>query len=96
MEEDFKNLHLQLSRDDIRKIDEWKIAHGMKSRTEAIRAMIRIATNSGVEEVAGNKLAEYDNNKYIKPDLYKKDTNSIEELVRKMVKEELQKLNNGE
>ena len=92
MEDSFKNLHLQLSTEDIRKIDEWKIAHGMKSRTEAIRAMIRIATNGNEDEPASNKLSEYDNNKYQKPDLYKKDTNSIEELVRKMVKEELEKI----
>jgi metal-responsive CopG/Arc/MetJ family transcriptional regulator len=57
MEDNFKNLHLQLSTEDIRKIDEWKIAHGMKSRTEAIRAMIRIATNGSYDNLRAINLA---------------------------------------
>jgi Ribbon-helix-helix protein, copG family len=97
-EELFKNLHLQLSAEDIRRIDEWKISRGMKSRTEAIRAMIRIATNSfGEETVMTSKtmMAESNNSKFVRPEGLLKEkikNESVEELIRKIIKEELAKI----
>ncbi len=100
VEELFKNMHLQLSAEDIRKIDEWKISRGMKSRTEAIRAMIRIVINNDLEEnISGReKFAEDNKNNFIKPELNqsrKNNNDSVEELVRKLVKEELSKMLNN-
>lgn len=96
VEELFKNMHLQLSAEDIRKIDEWKIAHGMKSRTEAIRAMIRIVTTGNIDE--GDLLgsfAEKERPSFIRPEGPKQKNENIEETVRKLVKEELQKILNN-
>ncbi len=97
MEELFKNMHLQLSTEDIRKIDEWKIAHGMKSRTEAIRAMIRMATTGEITEGGkANSLLEKTISEFLKPEQKVKASNeSLEEIVRKVVKEELQKILKG-
>jgi metal-responsive CopG/Arc/MetJ family transcriptional regulator len=107
MEENFKNIHLQLSADDISRIDSWKVSRGMKSRTEAIRAMIKVAysfslQNNSVDEVNGLVLAEKTNNNFLKPDfsdiISKKSKNSdelFENLVRKMVQEEVEKIINN-
>jgi len=96
-EELFKNMHLQLSAEDIRKIDEWKISHGMKSRTEAIRAMIRIVTTGRLDESNyTTSFSEKDKSNFMKPDIYvpKADlqNTNIEELIRKVVREELSKI----
>jgi len=85
-EEEFKNLHLQLANEDIRKVDEWKSSHGMKSRTEAIRAMIRMVTSGHLEE-NNSGFGEKEKSTYMKPTMVKPD----EETIRKIVKEELQK-----
>ncbi len=97
VEELFKNMHLQLSAEDVRKIDEWKISHGMKSRTEAIRAMIRIVTTGNIDEIgSASSFSEKDRPSFIKPDnSTQKQKNDVEELVRKLVKEELQKVLNN-
>ena len=95
----FKNLHLQLSADDIKRIDAWKTAHGMKSRTEAIRAIIRTVisnnSNEDISDIKKNFLSENNDSRFLRPENSNKDrqkNESIEELVRKVVKEELSKL----
>lgn len=101
VEEIFKNMHLQLSADDIRRIDEWKISRGMKSRTEAIRAMIRIVTTGNLDEdISDMKHGFSEKNKsgFMRPDSSNKDKNkneSVEEMIRKVVKEELSKIINN-
>lgn len=98
VEELFKNMHLQLSREDIRKIDEWKLSRGMKSRTEAIRAMIRIVTGINFDESSiVESFSEKNVNQYIKPENIRQKQNnneSLEDLIRKIVKEELSKILN--
>ncbi len=94
----FKNMHLQLSSDDIRKIDEWKIAHGMKSRTEAIRAMIRVVIGDSDEGSAGGGFSEKERSSFMRPEPVlnrNAGNNDVETLVRKVVKEELQKILNS-
>jgi len=93
VEELFKNMHLQLSEEDIRKVDEWKRSRGMKSRTEAIRAMIRMVTgNEKTEAPAKKTLSENNSDMYRRPSVPmsdKENNESVEELIRKVVKEEL-------
>ncbi len=98
--EQFKNMHLQLSAEDIRKVDEWKISRGMKSRTEAIRSMIRIVTNGDLDEDISEmtrKMLSDNNSKFIKPEFSAKKQEReepLEEMVRKIIKEELSKMLN--
>ena len=96
-EEQFKNMHLQLSSEDIRKIDEWKISRGMKSRTEAIRAMIRIVTGANLDEDISEGFSENRKPSFMRlePVNKQKQNESVEELIRKVVKEELSKIINN-
>lgn len=95
VEELFKNMHLQLSNEDIRKIDEWKMSHGMKSRTEAIRSMIRIITTGSDEGNTPARFAEKDKSSFMRPENKNQPKNdSLEEVIRKVVKEELSKILN--
>lgn len=80
----FINLHLQLSKDDVERIDTWKADNGMRSRSEAIRHMIKVA--SGSNSSLGEKSSLMITNK--NSDSSKED---IENLVKKMVKKELEK-----
>lgn len=100
-EELFKNMHLQLSAEDIRKIDEWKISRGMKSRTEAIRAMVRIVIGSDLDENISSAVksgfSEKEKNSFMRPENSNQKQNkndSLEEIIRKVVKEELSKMLN--
>lgn len=79
----FKNLHLQLSEEDIKKIDSWKVSKGMKSRSEAIRSMVRLVTEN---DLGSNEMRE-DKKPFFTPE--NKDFNEIANLVKKLVKEEL-------
>jgi Arc/MetJ-type ribon-helix-helix transcriptional regulator len=101
LSEKFKNLHLQLSMEDIHKIDQWKVKNGMKSRSEAIRSMIRLATaddSSSQSSYESSSMSEKSNSDFINPSAKKDnfdDNSTIEELVRKLIKEELNKNNNS-
>ncbi len=94
----FQNLHLQLSKEDIKRIDNWKIENGMKSRAEAIRSMIKAASQFGPEVYGKERsLAEKGSFGYFggEAKLSVKNTKSdqsIEEMVRKLVKEEIEKI----
>jgi metal-responsive CopG/Arc/MetJ family transcriptional regulator len=88
-EKEFINLHLQLSSDDVKKLDAWKARNGMRSRSEAIRAILKIAINAtGNANLAAEKntaiIQSYSKNTTVAPD-------DIEDIVRKMVKQELEK-----
>jgi len=85
MEETFKNLHLQLSQEDIQRIDEWKKTNGMKSRSEAIRHIIRAAYKK--DEIPSN-MAEKELDSFIRPEGNK----NIENIIRNVVKDEISKL----
>ena len=99
----FKNIHLQLSAEDLKKIDEWKISHGMKSRTEAIRSMVRIVTEGSnqtsnqvntQQAVNRRSMLENNDNGFTKPQNPINSSNNneqenIEDLVRKIIKQEL-------
>lgn len=93
----FQNLHLQLSRDDIKRIDNWKIDNGMKSRAEAIRSMIKAASQMGQETFGKSRmLSERDNYSYFGnevrvPAKNTKSEQPLEEIIRKLVKEEVEK-----
>jgi hypothetical protein len=104
MQEEFKNLHFQLSKDDIKKLDKWKVSRGMKSRSEAIRSMIRIVTkDNSLEEVlhknsfSDNVFSDKNGYEYIK----KVPTNSdaqkgadaiSKNLLRDIIREEILKI----
>lgn len=95
MKEDmFQNLHLQLSTDDIRRIDAWKIDNGMRSRAEAIRSMIKAASNAAGFRFAGG-FNERDARFYT-PDIRMPSKSSkqdnIEDVIRKVVREEIDKV----
>lgn len=94
VEDLFQNLHLQLSKEDIRKVDEWKIAHGMRSRTEAIRSMVRIITSANPVEIPSGFLEDNKSNfmKPVGPLKNNSKNESLEETIRKVVKEELSKI----
>lgn len=89
---DFHNLHLQLSKEDIVKIDGWKKAKGMKSRSEAIRSIIHKVTDDefnivGIPSSTYN-FGEKSASNYTSPQV----GNDIEGLVRKIIHEELKKI----
>jgi len=84
MSDNFKNLHLQLSVEDIERIDEWKRNNGMKSRSEAIRHIIKTA----YEKTNSNIMAESGSDEFLKP----KGNKNIEKMIRNVVKEEINKL----
>ncbi len=98
MKEEFQNLHLQLSADDIKKIDVWKVENGMKSRAEAIRSMIKLAlqANSFKPQIA-NAMKEKSSN-FMLPSISNNNKNNVnsnqnfEEIIRKIVKEEVKKI----
>jgi hypothetical protein len=87
---EFKNLHLQLSDDDIMRLDEWKISKGMRSRSEAIRGMIRIVMEKeGFKPSSYSSLAERDS-EYLAPS----NQNSNDDIIRKIIREEIRKVLN--
>ena len=96
----FKNIHLLLSVDDIRKIDKWKAANGMKSRSEAIRSIIRVATSNGYNQKSkGLEEKSPDNfsrNKNLKSEDKAHNDGSfndgLTDTIRKIIKEELGKI----
>lgn len=88
MSEIFKNLHLQLSTEDINKIDEWKARHGMKSRSEAIRSILRVAM-SNKTNTASNFLNDRSESDFLTPELA---DNDFKDIIRDLVKEEVSKL----
>lgn len=88
MDENFKNLHLQLSLSDISKIDLWKAKHGMKSRSEAIRSILRSVIDDDLE--GKSSLEEKSSTDFLSPSSNNSD---IKNIIRNLVKEEINKLN---
>ncbi|HCR86471.1 MAG TPA: hypothetical protein DIV86_07320 [Alphaproteobacteria bacterium] len=84
---EFINLHLQLSEEDVDKIDEWKVKLGMRSRSEAIRHIIR---EFSMSEAKKNTLSERAGSGFGGFDESKRKEN-IEEMIKKMVKQEVDK-----
>ncbi len=96
--EEFQNLHLQLSIDDINRIDAWKVDNGMRSRVEAIRSMIKAASQINLEYTKSSSMRERNDYGFLGSELkmhdkYTKKEPSLEEMVRKLVKDELTRNN---
>ncbi|MDX1949710.1 MAG: hypothetical protein SFT90_04335 [Rickettsiales bacterium] len=94
MKEEFQNLHLQLSSDDIKKIDIWKVENGMKSRAEAIRSMIKLALQANDFKPQIVTAMKEKQSNFMLPNIANKSKNNeknFEDIIRKIVKEELQK-----
>jgi hypothetical protein len=87
--EKFQNIHLQLSADDIKKIERWKTANGMKSRSEAIRSMIKVATLSGnTKKMSAMKESEAKGF-----ETRDESIGDFTDQIRNIIKEEIEKLN---
>lgn len=84
---EFINLHLQLSEDDVENIDQLKVVLGMRSRSEVIRHLIREFNSqkgSVLKEKKNNDIADFNSSE-------KKRKENIEDMIRKMVKQEVEK-----
>lgn len=87
MSDIFKNLHLQLSTEDINKIDAWKAKHGMKSRSEAIRSILRMVVDKDESLKSFNEKTDND---FLSPG--RPDNNEIRDMIKNLVREEVNKL----
>lgn len=92
--EDFKNLHFQLSKEDIRRLDKWKNSRGMKSRSEAIRSMIRIVTkDNSLEEVLNkNSFSDKNDSEYIAKISNPRQDQLPKDVLREIIREEILKI----